>query len=246
MLLPTIVRFGRLGLLALAGFMLLAGDAPRAAERNSATVSILDGSATNSSGGTAAPAALAVGATVFENDIVETAASSRMELKLKDGSVIRVGPASKLALKSAYFGEGGEKKFSAKLFFGRVWSKVSGLVGSDSKFEVETDNAVAGVRGTTFRVDAKTDKSVLVRVYAGSVAMAAPGAVRPEHATKKGHHQIAPPYHQVSKGEWEKLVGKMMELRVSADGTPGEPTAFTAEADQGDDWAAWNEALDSK
>src|SRR4051794_35737515 len=101
-----------------------------AEERNSAQVSILEnGQASNSTGGTGKPAPLAVGNTVYENDIVETTGGARLELKLRDGSVIRIGPSSKLQLKSAYFGKQGDKKFSAKLFFGRVWSKVSGLVG---------------------------------------------------------------------------------------------------------------------
>src|SRR6185312_3472562 len=117
---------------------------------------VLDGDATDGN------RKLAIGSDVYENDTVETAAGAKLELKMKDGSVVRVGPSSKLQLKSAYFGPAGQKSFSAKLLFGRVWSKVSGLAGGDSKFDVETDNAVAGVRGTTFRVDARADKSVLV------------------------------------------------------------------------------------
>lgn len=219
----------------------------RAGERNSAKVSFLEGKATvTAEGGKATP--LAKDATVFENDMVETQAGTKVELKLADGSAIRIGPTSKLQLKSAYFGEKGEKKFSAKLLFGRVWSKVSGLVGGESKFEVETDNAVAGVRGTTFRVDARQDKSVLVRVYAGSVAMA-PGAAlaAKAHAAPPGKRvQVAGP-RQVSLKEWEALVGKMMQMSVSADGTPDKnPTAFNEKDDAGDEWAAWNTAMDEK
>lgn len=218
----------------------------QASTRNAADVSFLDGKATLTSGGEGKPAPLALGAKVFEGDVVETKADAKAELKMKDGSVIRIGPSSKLELKAAYFGEKGEKTFSARLFFGRVWTKVTGLVGGESKFEVETDNAVAGVRGTTFRVDAATDRSVLVRVYAGSVAMA-PGA--PLAAAKKpkpGERvQVAGP-KQISKKEWEILVGKMMQLAVNADGTPGTPTAFTEADEEGDAWAAWNRMMDDQ
>lgn len=217
----------------------------KADERNSAQVSFLEGKATNAPGGTGKAAALAANGVVFENDIVETQAGTKLELKLKDGSVIRIGPTSKLQLKSAYFGDKGEKKFSAKLLFGRVWSKVSGLVGTESKFEIETDNAVAGVRGTTFRVDAARDRSVLVRVYAGSVAMAQGAFAAKSHATPGKRTQVKGP-SEVTREKWEELVGKMMQMAVAADGSPGSPTAFTEKDDAADEWAAWNTMMDGK
>ena len=61
---------------------------------------------------------------------------------------------------------------------GKLWAKVTSAIHGEQKFQVETENAVAGVRGTTFRVDANQDKSVRVRVYDGQVAVA-PGAPQP-------------------------------------------------------------------
>jgi hypothetical protein len=224
--------------------LLLLGPVVQAAEKNSASVSFLDGKASVTAGSKVGP--LALNSVVHEGDVVETQPAARLELKMKDGSVIRVGPASKLELKSAYFGEKGEKTFSARLLFGRVWSKVTGLVGSESKFEIETDNAVAGVRGTTFRVDAASDRSVLVRVYAGSVAMA-PGAVlaAPARPGSGGRVQVAGP-RAITKKEWEVLVGKMMQLSVNADGTPSAAEPFTLEDEAKDEWASWNRAMDEK
>ena len=106
------------------------------------------------------------------------------------------------------------------------------------QFEIETDNAVAGVRGTTFRVDAGTDHSARVRVYAGSVALAV-------HSSGSQRHQVTGP-QQVAPATWEKIVGRQMQMSVAADGTPGQPTAFGPDEDAGDDWAAWNRALDEK
>jgi hypothetical protein len=238
-------RFNAPGFTAMAGLALLAlAPLAHAEERHSAQVSVLDGEATETTA-QGAKNKLAVNSTVYENDTIETSDGAKLELKMKDGSVVRLGPKSKLQLQSAYFGPGGEKKFSAKRLVGKVWSKVSGLLGGESKFEVETDNAVAGVRGTTFRVDASTDKSVLVRVYAGAVAMA-PGAAipRPEH-DKHARKQIKGP-QQVTAQAWEEIVGKMMQMTVAADGTPGKPTAFAAADDANDEWASWNTALDAK
>ncbi|MEZ4271329.1 MAG: FecR domain-containing protein [Myxococcota bacterium] len=45
-----------------------------------------------------------------------------------------------------------EKVVKARLFVGRLWAKVTSLFSSDSRFEIQTDNAVAGVRGTAFRL----------------------------------------------------------------------------------------------
>jgi hypothetical protein len=152
---------------------------------------------------------------------------------------------------------------------GNVWAKVAKTVGGDSRFEVKTENAVAGVRGTTFRVDAAVDRSVVVKVYSGTVAVAGGRIPRPEHGAsdadaeptrtedplkvaaaptgeppKKVRKQVAGP-KQVTKEQWEKIVTSMMVVRVSADGTATEPETF-AMADKGqDDWEEWNRERDA-
>lgn len=232
-----------IGAAALALAVLLPYKALKADEQASAAqVSFLEGSAKKiSSDGKSA--ALALNSRVLHGETVETGASSRLELLLPDESVVRLGPSSKLVLSEVNF-KGSDRRFSAKLAFGKVWSKVTRTLGGDAKFEIETDNAVAGVRGTTFRVNANRDRSVLVRVYAGAVAMA-PGAglAQPSRRDKPGRVQVAGP-KQVSRSEWEVLVGKMMSLAVNADGTPGEAVAFSAEEEAGDEWVAWNRERD--
>ena len=104
-----------------------------------------------------------VGDAVAEGAELETSASGRAEVLLPTGSVLRVGEGSHVALTAAQFEKGQPQRFSARVFLGSLWSRVAALAGSDS-FEVETDNAVAGVRGTEFLVEAKPtgdDVSVL-------------------------------------------------------------------------------------
>jgi hypothetical protein len=127
-------------------------------------VTFVAGEATRSAGGKTEK--LAVGSAVFENDTLETKGRTRLEITLRDQSVVRVGPRSKVTISAAVFGRAVEdRKVAARLVVGDVWAKVARAVGGDARFEVQTANAVAGVRGTTFRVDARADKSLVVKVY---------------------------------------------------------------------------------
>jgi ferric-dicitrate binding protein FerR (iron transport regulator) len=119
---------------------------------------------------------------------------------------------------------------------------VAKAVGGDARFQVQTENAVAGVRGTTFRVDAAHDRSVVVRVYSGTVAVAGGGVPRPEHQPGEPRHQVEGP-QEVTREEWERIVTAMMEVRVSSDGQPAEPRAFALA--QGDEWERWNRERDA-
>ena len=59
--------------------------------------------------------------------------------------------------------------------------------------------------------------------------------------------QIANPFRQIDKKEWEQLIQQMMEVRIGADGSMAKASTFTAEADKLEDteWVNWNLACDS-
>ncbi len=222
----------------LAAFLLVAlGSAPRlAAQTRVAQVSALEGSAQRSRPG-GAKTDLRIGAAVGQGDTLETREGARLEIRFADGSVLRLGPGAKLQLSEAHFGGRTGRKLSARLFLGKLWAKVTSAIQGEQKFQVETENAVAGVRGTTFRVDANQDKSVLVRVYDGEVAVAQ-GA--PAGAPKQGERREVPGPQEVTRDQWEKLVGRQMQILISADGTPGNPEPFSPDVDQDDPFARWN------
>lgn len=231
-------------------------------------VTFVSGDARRTSGG--ASEKLQVGSAIFENDTVETQGRTRLEITLRDQSVVRVGPRSRIQLSAAVFGRSlDDRKVAARLVVGDMWAKVARAVGGESRFEVQTANAVAGVRGTTFRVDAKADRSVVVKVYGGSVAVAGKGPIpRPTHggddkddlapspapapapaqapppSGKKERRQVAGP-SEVSREAWEKLVGEMMQVRVAADGTPAEPEPFALAEARADEFEAWNRERDA-
>ncbi len=231
---------------SLAALLLGAAAVHAAAPAAAGSVTFLAGEATRVHGDKKEP--LALGAAVYQGDVIETARRTRLELKLSDASVLRLGPVSRVELDAAAFGASADdRKVSAKLRVGNVWANVTKALGGEARFEVRTENAVAGVRGTTFRVDAQKDKSVVVRVYSGTVAVAAGAIPRPEHqgtapAGKKERRQVAGPT-EVTREQWERIVTNMMQVKVAADGTPSEPEKFAlAEADE---WETWNRERDA-
>ena len=227
--------------------------APAMAAAEAGQVTYLDGKAFRQAGGKGDKVALAKDGKVEQGDVLTTAARARVEVTLGDKSVLRIGPNSELIIEDAEVKDD-SRKIDTKLVLGSAWAKVSTALGGDNKFEVTTDRAVAGVRGTVFRVDAKKDKAVVVSVFSGAVAVAGNHLPQMEHDASAGadpktgkpkHTQVAGPT-QVSMKEWEKLVGAQMKISIAADGTPGEPQKF-AEADEcSEEWSRWNKERDGE
>lgn len=195
-------------------------------------VSVLEGRAqrTPASG---AKAALQVGSDIELGDTLEVGPRSNLKLTLSDRSVIMLGENSQLRIDEATF-EGQERKgFSATLGFGKIWSRVEKMMaGPDAKFEVRTERAVAGVRGTIFRVDAvkvvgaTTQLSrrvhTVVRVVEGRVAVQAQVKRAPKGAQPpggKGPRVQVPGPTQVSAEQWER---RFVELQANQQVSVGE------------------------
>jgi hypothetical protein len=227
---------------AALGVGLLLALTPAKAHAAAATVTFVSGDVTRERAGQKEK--LAEKAEVLEGDVVRTAKSARIELTLADQSVVRLDGGSEFTLKAAAL-EGEDKKFTGKLSFGKVWAKVNSVLGGQSHFDVETQNAVAGVRGTTFRVDAKHDASALVRVYAGAVAVAGSRTPRAAHQGSGDRHEVPGPA-EISKQQYEKLLASMMQVKVSSNGELGEPEQFSAADDAKDSWVAFNQQRDGK
>lgn len=216
-------------------------DAPAAGK-----VSVLRGRAIRTREGAPGKELLKKGSMVWAGDTVETVGKSKMEIRLVDKSALRLGPKSKMVIKESSTDGKNERKVSVGLVLGKAWSKVTSTFGGDSKYEVTTENAVAGVRGTTFRVNAEADESTLVRVYAGTVAVKGIRPIYQTHEKGTERKQVAGP-QAITKDEWEKTVTGMMSVRIGKDGRPSDPEKFAA-ADEasGEEgkWVAWNQEMD--
>jgi hypothetical protein len=238
-----------------AAFVVLApaaADAGPAAKTPKAT--FVKGDVSVSIGG-AEPSRVKRNQEIAAGSVVKTGEGARAELTFPDGSVVRVGPGSELKVEgAAYDGKTKEVKVEATLVAGEAWAKVAKLVGDDPQFQVKTNNAVAGVRGTVFRVNVDRDEATVVKVYNGAVAVAAPllagsEAKDPGSPINPDRKPIPPPFKEVSKKEFEHLLGKMMAIRIPKN-TPvsaAAPVSFTAEEDKSEEpeWVRWNSERDA-
>ena len=235
--------------------MLLTGyfTASASADDSAAIVTRLDGNASVYTKGGKAGTPLKKHDKLKQGQEVRVGEKSRVELKYPDGTVMRFAERSTIKIDDiTYDSKTKSKKVKVDLGGGKLWANVKKLVTADSKVEVKTVNAVAGVRGTIYRVNVEEDNSAMVKVYDGTVAVAGV----PKEAAKPsgqfaapvpvpGPQQVPPPYHEVSMEEWTVIVKSMQQITVSPQGVASKPQDFTPQEDM-DDWVKWNQERDKQ
>lgn len=192
-------------------------------------ISVLEGEGTRTDEA-GASTALAAGLPIRVKDTLALT-KGRLKIVLNDESVVALAVADKgekraeLKIDEASFKDQVREGFFASLGVGKFWAKVKKAVGgSEAKFEVKTERAVAGVRGTIFRVDAvslvkasKPSKKTTVWVTTGAVGVDSTGNVKTAAAKKGGPRQQVAGPQEVTKAQWEKqfaLLQKGMAVTV--------------------------------
>jgi len=160
------------------------------------------------------------GADVALDDTLRTGPEGNVKLTLTDESVVVLGPDSELLVERAEFAAQERSRVSLKLLVGGVWAKVKkAIAGSDSTFEVSAARAVAGVRGTIFRVDATPlivgtrppkIRETVVRVTEGRVAVNAQVKKSAKEPPPGPRHEVPGPT-EVTAEAWEK---RFVELQA--------------------------------
>ena len=182
---------------------------------------------------------------LFAGDVIEVGGSGKLEIVFTDESVVRLGEHTKFTM------EAGQDKRALKLKMGKTWSKVKKLKDK-SQLEVRTPTAVAGVRGTTFRVDVDPEENTDVGVYNGEVSVApvidkakkkkSEGGLR---EIKAPFAQVEPPMHEVSQDEWMVILKNMQSISIGKDGKKNIPKAMNLDEDMKDPWLKWNMERDA-
>ncbi|HJY63359.1 MAG TPA: FecR family protein, partial [Ignavibacteria bacterium] len=122
---------------------------------------------------------------------ITTGDNSSLELKFWDGSLLRMGPNSKIKIS----GDMCDRRTLVEQVTGKLWINVKKLLGSQ-KYEVKTERNGGGVRGTIFSIEITNDEEI-IRVYEGSF-------------------EVYPPKKSITfDAEFEKLTKDFEEGKIS-------------------------------
>jgi hypothetical protein len=104
-----------------------------------------------------------------EGDTIRTGPDSKMITVLGKQLIIAVEPESDLELDTLQKSEKEDMNVKVNLSKGQIWNDVGKLRSKDANFYVTTPQAVTGVRGTIFTVQAGLDEKTTVAVVDGGV-----------------------------------------------------------------------------
>jgi len=105
------------------------------------------------------------GAKVLWGDLVTTDHAGRARIVLDDGSILNVGSDSQLRIVQH---DAAAQRTQIQMAYGKLRASAIRLAKADSKFEIRTPTAVAGVVGTDYAVEHINDMTS-VHVFEGSV-----------------------------------------------------------------------------
>ena len=109
------------------------------------------------------------GAVVEPGDSVKTDAKGRAQVKLPDGTIVRLANSTDITLNSSHFGKDGNlHDVSILEKVGRTLTTVQHLAGG-ATFQVKGNSTTASVRGTEFEVVVNADGSVVVKLFTGGL-----------------------------------------------------------------------------
>lgn len=182
------------------------------------------------------------------DEVAVGSGKARVEITLSDKSLVRFASNTRFRIVQLEPQKEGDKlQVDINLAVGRSYANISRAMGK-TNFNISSENAVAGVRGTVYRMNVEVDKAVLVRVYEGQVqvaggvkALEAPKAVGPPG--RIAGPQSIPGPTRVTLEEWVYIVRARQQIRVRPDGSSGAPVSFTEQEDL-DEWVLWNRKRD--
>lgn len=102
----------------------------------------------------------------YEGDEVETLADGRAIMQMVSGTVTTIDYSTKIKIQT----HEGDEHTKVGLESGKVWSTVKKVFGKGEYYEIETQNAVAVVRGTSFGVSFD-GKQTILEVTEGTVLL---------------------------------------------------------------------------
>lgn len=122
---------------------------------------------------------LKMGDLVYVRDRIEVPAGAKLKLRMKDGSVLSLGSASRLTIRAYRLGPSGQRQNATLSMALGVMRAVVSKVDHPSVFEVESAVGTAGVRSTDWFIIV-TPGAERVGVLSGSVVLKSSATHRSE------------------------------------------------------------------
>ena len=157
--------------LLVAGILVWLNIAAQAAVSVTGTLTVFQPTASIAHNSTSSFVPAKTGDAVQGGDSVQTDAKGRAGIALPDGTLTRLASSTTIRLDSAHFTKNGnlhDVQFTQQI--GRTLTNVQHLV-SGSTFDVAGAHATASVRGTKFEVYIKSDGTMIVKVFQGTVIL---------------------------------------------------------------------------
>ncbi len=187
---------------------------------------------------------------IYNGSQIKTGSKTRIIIQFNDKSELRIAQKSKIKIEKAFVKTPENREISARLILGKLWAKVSKSKNKNKNFTIRTDNATAGVRGTSFSVTFKDDKSSVVSLYTGIVDVES--KVKKDKSKKdmrnydkRKRREVSGP-KEVTLDKWNKIVLKQMQRVVVAENGEMDILDMDLAEEQKDEWIAWNSALDKE
>ena len=183
-------------------------------ESRKAVISFLKGPAKIIKKGESAPVSAKLSMQLTAGDRIETGAGTRAEIKLEDGSTVRISENTSIVLdEMSSDKDTGRDKSAINVIVGRIWMNVKKSLGQESR--IITPKVTAAVKGTTYRADVSPEGDTKVNVYDGTVAVSKPGS--------------------------DPVLLSKLEMVTSKELTKSE---FDEQSDEREDWVKWNKSRD--
>jgi ferric-dicitrate binding protein FerR (iron transport regulator) len=174
------------------------------------------------------PAPIVKGTRLGVGDEIETGDNGKVELRLPDNSKIVIGANSRVVINELDMVEVTRVSTSTfDLLKGKIRAIVTPFVSKDSRFNIETDNATVGVRGTEFGVTREPDAGTTHLLTIGGTVyltlnyfpdLSPIPVVGGEEITVTGNEQPPKP----SNAPGEEIYQFLQEMRVSPTGGDGD------------------------
>ncbi len=157
--------------LVIAGMVVWLSMAAQAAVNVTGTLTVYQAAASIAHNSTSNFAPAKTGDVVQAKDSVQTDAAGRAGVTLPDGTLTRLASSTTITLDSAHFTKAGNlHDVTLKQQIGRTFTNVQHLVAG-ATFDVSGPHATATVRGTKFEVYVRSDGSMTVKVFEGTVIL---------------------------------------------------------------------------